>query len=118
MGREERASSPIINTGSELEVKNDKFFENRGVRSNLIETYCCFYLFQGRNVIIETSHGSPKVTKDGVTVAKSIKFKENAKNVGAGLVKQVASTTNTAAGDGNCFRCLLLYSYAQEYFLE
>ncbi|RVX16859.1 Chaperonin CPN60-like 2, mitochondrial [Vitis vinifera] len=54
---------------------------------------------KGRNVIIEKNRGDPKVTKDGVTVAKSIKFKEKAKNVGADLVKQVASATNTAAGD-------------------
>ena len=60
-----------------------------------------FALTQGRNVIIEKNHGSPKVTKDGVTVAKSIKFAEKAKNVGADLVKQVASATNSVAGDGN-----------------
>ena len=51
-------------------------------------------------MIIEQSYGSPKVTKDGVTVAKSINFEEKAKNVGANLVKQVASATNSAAGDG------------------
>ncbi|KAL6996326.1 hypothetical protein U1Q18_006459 [Sarracenia purpurea var. burkii] len=56
---------------------------------------------KGRNVIIEKSRGDPKVTKDGVTVAKSIKFVEKAKNVGADLVRQVASATNSAAGDGN-----------------
>lgn len=55
---------------------------------------------KGRNVLIEKSHGAPKVTKDGVTVAKSIKFKDKAKNVGAELVKQVANATNVAAGDG------------------
>lgn len=55
---------------------------------------------KGRNVIIEQSRGPPKVTKDGVTVAKSINFEEKAKNVGANLVKQVASATNSAAGDG------------------
>lgn len=55
---------------------------------------------KGRNVIIERAHKSPKVTKDGVTVAKSIKFNERAKNLGAELVKQVAKATNTAAGDG------------------
>ncbi|KAL3511681.1 hypothetical protein ACH5RR_024398 [Cinchona calisaya] len=55
---------------------------------------------KGRNVIIEKRHGDPKVTKDGVTVAKSIKFKDKAKNVGADLVKQVANATNIAAGDG------------------
>ncbi|KAG8494680.1 hypothetical protein CXB51_012285 [Gossypium anomalum] len=55
---------------------------------------------KGRNVIIESSPGYPKVTKDGVTVAKSIKFKDKAKNVGADLVKQVANATNKVAGDG------------------
>ncbi|KAG5619282.1 hypothetical protein H5410_019106 [Solanum commersonii] len=55
---------------------------------------------KGRNVIIEKSPGNPKVTKDGVTVAKSINFKEKAKNVGADLVKQVANATNSVAGDG------------------
>ena len=52
-------------------------------------------------MIIEKSHGIPKVTKDGVTVAKSIIFQDKAKNIGADLVKQVANATNTAAGDGN-----------------
>ncbi|KAE8699432.1 Chaperonin CPN60-2 [Hibiscus syriacus] len=55
---------------------------------------------KGRNVIIDSSRGYPKVTKDGVTVAKSIKFKDKAKNVGADLVKQVANATNRVAGDG------------------
>lgn len=55
---------------------------------------------KGRNVIIEKSNGNPKVTKDGVTVAKSISFENKAKNVGADLVKQVANATNNAAGDG------------------
>ena len=49
-----------------------------------------FILFQGRNVVIEQSFGAPKVTKDGVTVAKSIEFKDKVKNVGASLVKQIA----------------------------
>ncbi|KAG6397993.1 hypothetical protein SASPL_139443 [Salvia splendens] len=53
---------------------------------------------KGRNVIIETK-GNPKVTKDGVTVAKSIEFSDNAKNLGANLVKQVAKATNSVAGD-------------------
>ena len=60
-------------------------------------------MIQGRNVIIEKSHGNPKVTKDGVTVAKSIKFKDKAKNIGADLVKQVAKATNTVTGDGSHF---------------
>jgi len=55
---------------------------------------------QGRTVVIEQSYGSPKVTKDGVTVAKSIEFKDRLKNVGASLVKSVANSTNDIAGDG------------------
>ena len=57
-------------------------------------------MLQGRNVVIERPNRSPKVTKDGVTVAKSIEFEDSAKNVGASLVKQVADATNKAAGDG------------------
>ncbi|OVA04001.1 Chaperonin Cpn60 [Macleaya cordata] len=69
---------------------------------------------KGRNVIIEKSHGGPKVTKDGVTVAKSIKFKERVKNVGADLVKQVASATNNAAGDGTTCATVLTQAILTE----
>ncbi|KAI4377156.1 hypothetical protein MLD38_014835 [Melastoma candidum] len=55
---------------------------------------------KGRNVVIEQSFGAPKVTKDGVTVAKSVEFKDRVKNLGASLVKQVANATNDVAGDG------------------
>jgi len=55
---------------------------------------------KGRVVLIEQPYGSPKITKDGVTVAKAIEFKDKFKNAGASLVKQVASTTNDVAGDG------------------
>ncbi|XP_078433129.1 chaperonin CPN60-2, mitochondrial-like [Wolffia australiana] len=55
---------------------------------------------KGRTVVLEQSYGSPKVTKDGVTVAKSIEFKDRVKNLGASLVKQVANATNDVAGDG------------------
>lgn len=57
---------------------------------------------QGRNVIIEQTYGSPKITKDGVTVAKAIEFKNRFENLGANLIKQVASATNDVAGDGEC----------------
>jgi chaperonin GroEL len=59
-------------------------------------------------VIIERPNRSPKVTKDGVTVAKSIEFKDSAKNVGANLVKQVADATNKVAGDGKGSETLVL----------
>ncbi len=45
---------------------------------------------QGRNVVIEQAYGAPKITKDGVTVAKAIEFKDKFQNVGASLVKQVS----------------------------
>ncbi|XP_010242227.1 PREDICTED: chaperonin CPN60-like 2, mitochondrial [Nelumbo nucifera] len=69
---------------------------------------------KGRNVIIEKSRGGPKVTKDGVTVAKSIKFKEKAKNVGADLVKQVAKATNATAGDGTTCATVLTQAILTE----
>lgn len=69
--------------------------------SSLSAYICYFSLQQGRTVIIEQSFGSPKVTKDGVTVAKAIEFKDRLKNVGASLVKSVANSTNDVAGDGN-----------------
>ena len=51
-------------------------------------------------MVIEQRFGAPKVTKDGVTIAKSIEFKDEIKNIGASLVKQVANATNDVAGDG------------------
>ena len=55
---------------------------------------------RGRNVVIDKSFGAPLVTKDGVTVAKEIEFKEKFKNMGAQMLKEVASHTSDEAGDG------------------
>jgi chaperonin GroEL len=55
---------------------------------------------KGRNVILEQSWGSPKITKDGVTVAKGIELKDKFQNIGAKLVQDVANNTNEEAGDG------------------
>lgn len=55
---------------------------------------------KGRNAILDQSFGPPKITKDGVTVAKHIEFSDRFQNMGAQLVRQVASKTNDAAGDG------------------
>ncbi len=55
---------------------------------------------KGRNVIIEKSYGAPAITKDGVTVAKEIELPEKVNNMGAQMVKEVASKTNDVAGDG------------------
>ena len=55
---------------------------------------------KGRNVVLERSYGSPTITKDGVSVAKEIELKDKFENMGAQLVKEVASKTNDIAGDG------------------
>src|ERR1700712_540516 len=55
---------------------------------------------RGRNVLIEKSWGSPTVTKDGVTVAKEIELEDKLANLGAQMVKEVASKTSDIAGDG------------------
>jgi chaperonin GroEL len=55
---------------------------------------------KGRNVVIEQSFGPPKVTKDGVTVAKAVDLEDKMQNLGAQLLKQVSSRTNDVAGDG------------------
>lgn len=62
---------------------------------------------KGKNVMIEQSFGPPKVTKDGVSVAKAIEFKDKWQNLGAQLVKSVAQKTNDAAGDGTTTATLL-----------
>ena len=60
----------------------------------------CIRWLQGRNVMIEKSWGSPKITKDGVTVAKAVELEDKFHNIGARLVQDVASNTNEEAGDG------------------
>ncbi len=62
---------------------------------------------RGRNVIIDQSFGAPKITKDGVTVAKNINFANRYHNMGASLVKQVANNTNDQAGDGTTTATIL-----------
>ncbi len=65
---------------------------------------------KGRNVIIEKSFGAPQVTKDGVTVAKEIELTEPIENMGAQMVKEVASKTNDIAGDGTTTATVLAQS--------
>ena len=65
---------------------------------------------KGRNVVIEKKFGAPQVTKDGVTVAKEIELKEEFANVGAQMVKEVASKTNDDAGDGTTTATVLAQS--------
>ncbi len=65
---------------------------------------------KGRNVIIEKSYGSPQITKDGVTVAKEVELKDPVENMGAQMVKEVASKTNDIAGDGTTTATVLAQS--------
>lgn len=69
---------------------------------------------KGRNVVIDQSYGSPKITKDGVTVAKNIEFSDRFMNIGASLVKQVASKTNDQAGDGTTTATVLARAIFKE----
>jgi len=65
---------------------------------------------KGRNVIIEKSYGAPQITKDGVTVAKEIELTDPVENMGAQMVKEVASKTNDLAGDGTTTATVLAQS--------
>src|SRR5689334_21397754 len=69
---------------------------------------------KGRNVVIDKKFGSPTITKDGVTVAKEIELEDPMENVGAQLVKEVASKTSDVAGDGTTTATVL----AQAIFRE
>ncbi|ACI20456.1 chaperonin GroEL [Thermodesulfovibrio yellowstonii] len=69
---------------------------------------------RGRNVVIERKFGSPNVTKDGVTVAKEIDLKEPFENMGAQLVREVASKTSDVAGDGTTTATVLAYAIYKE----
>ena len=69
---------------------------------------------KGRNVIIEKKFGAPLVTKDGVTVAKEIELKDKQENIGAQMVKEVASKTSDVAGDGTTTATVLAQAMLQE----
>ena len=69
---------------------------------------------KGRNVILEKSFGSPTVTKDGVTVAKEIELEDKFENMGAQMVKEVASKTSDTAGDGTTTATVLAQAIYRE----
>src|SRR5882672_8791709 len=69
---------------------------------------------KGRNVILERSYGAPTVTKDGVSVAKEIELKDKFENMGAQMVKEVASKTSDVAGDGTTTATVLAQSIVKE----
>src|SRR5881398_2458506 len=69
---------------------------------------------KGRNVVIEKSFGAPRITKDGVTVAKEIELDDKFENMGAQMVREVASKTNDAAGDGTTTATVLAQAIVVE----
>ncbi|XP_072929925.1 63 kDa chaperonin, mitochondrial-like [Epargyreus clarus] len=71
---------------------------------------------KGRNVILEQGFGPPKITKDGVTVAKGIELRDKFQNIGAKLVQNVANKTNEEAGDGTTTATILARAIAKEGF--
>lgn len=69
---------------------------------------------RGRNVLLQKSFGAPNITKDGVSVAREIELEDTLENMGAQLVKEVASKTADEAGDGTTTATVLAYSIFKE----
>src|SRR5262249_33426094 len=69
---------------------------------------------KGRNVVIDKSFGAPRITKDGVTVAKEIELGDKFENMGAQMLREVASKTNDLAGDGTTTATVLAQSIVRE----
>ena len=69
---------------------------------------------RGRNVLLDKKFGAPVVTKDGVSVAKEIELEDPYENMGAQLIKEVASKTNDVAGDGTTTATVLAHAIAKE----
>ena len=68
---------------------------------------------KGRNVILDKSYGAPRITKDGVTVAKEIELEDKFENMGAQMVREVASKTNDISGDGTTTATVLAHAIVQ-----
>ncbi len=73
---------------------------------------------KGRNVIFSKGYGAPQVTNDGVTIAREIELEDKIENMGAELIKEAASKTNDAAGDGTSTATLLTYAMVKEWLRE
>src|SRR6195256_1615091 len=69
---------------------------------------------KGRNVILDKSYGAPRITKDGVTVAKEIELTDKFENMGAQMVREVASKTNDVTGDGTTTAIVLAQAIVRE----
>ena len=69
---------------------------------------------KGRNVVLDRSYGTPLITNDGVTIAKEIELEDRFENMGAQLVKEVATKTNDVAGDGTTTATVLAQAIVRE----
>src|ERR1700755_1407021 len=69
---------------------------------------------KGRNVVLDKSYGAPRITKDGITVAKEIELEDKFENMGAQLVREVAQKTNDIAGDGTTTATVLAHGIVKE----
>ncbi|HVB89788.1 MAG TPA: TCP-1/cpn60 chaperonin family protein, partial [Beijerinckiaceae bacterium] len=69
---------------------------------------------KGRNVVLDKSYGAPRITKDGVAVAKEIELEDKFENMGAQMVREVASKTNDIAGDGTTTATVLAHAIVKE----
>src|SRR6201998_2410585 len=69
---------------------------------------------KGRNVVLDKSYGAPRITKDGVTVAKEIELGDKFENMGAQMVREVANKTSTEAGDGTTTATILAHAIVRE----
>lgn len=101
-------SGKLIEYGSEA---RSKMLEGIDILANTVKVTLGP---KGRNVVIEQSFGAPKITKDGVTVAKAIDLKDKSKNLGAQLMKSVASKSADVAGDGTTTATVLAQAITKE----
>src|SRR5476649_961089 len=69
---------------------------------------------KGRNVVLDKSYGAPRITKDGVTVAKEIELSDKFENMGAQMVREVANRTSDTAGDGTTTATILAHALVRE----
>lgn len=109
-----RSSRRLFSTGKEIEHSLNARQRMLSGANKLADAVAVTMGPKGRNVVIEQSYGPPKVTKDGVTVAKAVELSDRIQNLGANLIKQVASKTNDTAGDGTtCATVLARAIYAE-----
>src|ERR1700740_28096 len=89
----------------------DKMLRFVDILNNAVKVTLCP---KGRNVVLEKSFGAPRITKDGVTVAKEIELSDKFENMGAQMVREVAQKTNDQAGDGTTTATVLAHGIVKE----